>query len=402
MFQVRSWIAAGLASAFLASAAMAQGAPPTIPPWSENWDSYTAGTDPTNPSVGGWENWDLTLASGALVSTTHAHSGANALKNGGNSDVVQKYSTAPGQWVYTAWIYVPYQNATDPDAVTIDTWFILLNTFSHGAATPKNWSLQLQFDPRIVPPTVAYGFHQAPNAGVITTFQTDKWIEIRVEIDLVRRHVHGVPRRGPVRVDLPVDQRRERRRSPGHPGRRPVVEPPEHRHEPERRSVLRRPLARAGRDPRPRLLHGQDRPRVRHAPISASGTSSATATSGFNDQCLAGRSCRNGVLIYGTPRSRRSRSTAASASRPCAAPPRSTRAERRATTATACSRSTSTPSGRDVGQRWLHAQHRSADEPGRLPRRRHGGLRPDVGPRLGRDGLARQRRHHLGHRPVIS
>ena len=55
-----------------------------------------------------------------------------------DSDLVQEYSGhTAGQWVYTAWQYIPA-------AYSGEEYFILLNTYNDAPGV-KNWSVQVHF-----------------------------------------------------------------------------------------------------------------------------------------------------------------------------------------------------------------------------------------------------------------
>jgi len=173
----RLWMGSALAAVILASGAWAQGVPPTVPPWSDGFEAYALGSDPTQPTMGGWENWDLAPATGALIDNTFVLAGSKAFKNGGDSDAVQKFTgTAGSKWRYTASIYIP---SSGPHQVTVETWFINLNTYNHGAAAPKLWSLQLGFEPA----TGNVRYLGGPNAGPQYPYTSDQWMTIIVDMD---------------------------------------------------------------------------------------------------------------------------------------------------------------------------------------------------------------------------
>ena len=141
--------------------ALAQGS------WGDDFDSY-----PLNSQlhgVAGWKGWDNNPAFGALVSNTQSRSSPHAVDITGNADLVQEYSGhTSGQWVYTAWQYIP-------NSYTGEGYFILLNTYNDGGA--KSWSVQVHF--------------RSSNNRVISDFDGNflpmvrgRWVELRVEINL--------------------------------------------------------------------------------------------------------------------------------------------------------------------------------------------------------------------------
>jgi hypothetical protein len=169
-----------LAAVVLASGAWAQGVPPTVPPWMDGFESYALGSDPTQPSQGGWENWDLAPATGAVISNAFVLNGSQAFKNGGDSDAVQKFTgTAGGLWTNVANIYIP---SSGTHQVTVETWYIVLNTFNHGAAAPKLWSLQLGFEPA----TGNVRYLGGPNGSLQFPYASDVWMTISTDLDFTQ------------------------------------------------------------------------------------------------------------------------------------------------------------------------------------------------------------------------
>ncbi len=134
----------------------------------EDFDSYADGSD--MHGQGGWKGWGNNPAAGALVTSDQAHSAPHSVDINGPSDLVHEFSGfTAGQWVFTAWAYVP------ANAVTGPSFFILLNTYADGG--PNNWSVQVQLD--------------NTSGQVVSDFDggslpliTDQWVEMRVEIDL--------------------------------------------------------------------------------------------------------------------------------------------------------------------------------------------------------------------------
>jgi hypothetical protein len=176
-------LGSALATVVLTSGAWAQGVPPTIPPWSDGFEAYAVGSDPTQPTMGGWENWDLAPATGTQVKNNRQLTGTKSLFNGGDGDVVQKFqSTGGGLWTNVANVYIP--GAGQPDQVTVETWYICLNTFNHGAAAPKKWSLQLGFQPA----TGNVRYLGGPNGSLQFPYTSDKWLQIKTDLDFSGTH----------------------------------------------------------------------------------------------------------------------------------------------------------------------------------------------------------------------
>ena len=100
---------------------------PDMVDWSDNFDSYATGSQ--LHGQGGWKGWDNNPAAGALTSSAQARSAPNSAAIVGASDLVHEYSGyTSGQWVYTAWQYVPTN-------FTGQSYFILLNTYNDAGTT---------------------------------------------------------------------------------------------------------------------------------------------------------------------------------------------------------------------------------------------------------------------------
>ena len=135
--------------------------------WSDDFDSYATGSQ--MHGQGGWKGWDNSPAAGALTSDVQALSTPNSVDIFGASDLVHEYSGyTSGQWIYTAWQYVPTDFAGT-------SYFIMQNTYNDGG--PYNWSVQVQFDS-------ASGQLLSDFDGATLPLITGQWTEIRVEIDL--------------------------------------------------------------------------------------------------------------------------------------------------------------------------------------------------------------------------
>ena len=93
-------------------------------PWNENFDFY-----PLNSQLhglGGWKGWDNNPVFGALVSNSQQRSAPHSVSITGNSDLVHEYSGhTSGEWVYTAWQYIP-------GAYSGEGYFLLQNTYNDG------------------------------------------------------------------------------------------------------------------------------------------------------------------------------------------------------------------------------------------------------------------------------
>ena len=145
--------------------------PPEFGPpaeWVEDFDSYADGSQ--MHGQGDWKGWDNNPAGGALVTSAFSLSSPHSVEIVGATDLVHEFSGfTTGQWVLTAWNYVPSGTTNGP------TYFIVLNTYADGG--PNNWSTQVSFDD--VAGVVLSDFD-----GETLALVTDTWVEIRLEIDL--------------------------------------------------------------------------------------------------------------------------------------------------------------------------------------------------------------------------
>lgn len=134
--------------------------------WFENFDSYVLGSG--LHGQGGWKGWDNDPTWDAFVSDAFFLSAPHSVDIVANADLVHEYAgKTTGQWVYTAWQYIP-------SSFVGQTYFILLNTYSDGGA--KNWSSQVLFD--------SSGVVHSDFDGAELPLITNEWVELRVEIDL--------------------------------------------------------------------------------------------------------------------------------------------------------------------------------------------------------------------------
>lgn len=136
--------------------------------WSDTFDAYAAGS--SMHGQGGWKGWYNDPAATGYVSDMYAVSSPNSVQIVSTSDLVHEYSGyTSGQWVYTAWQYLP----TDYSG---STYFILLNTYND-AGSGLNWSVQVRFDSSI-------GMVESEAETAQLPLILGQWVEIRDEIDL--------------------------------------------------------------------------------------------------------------------------------------------------------------------------------------------------------------------------
>jgi len=134
--------------------------------WSENFDSYAAGSGMIGQ--GGWEGWDASPAADALVSALYSLSSPHSVQILPTSDLIHQWSGyTSGHWVLTCWSFVP-------DGWTGQSYFLLLNTYNHGG--PYNWSCQVSFN--------GNGTVLSDPEGTTLPLIWNQWTEIIVDIDL--------------------------------------------------------------------------------------------------------------------------------------------------------------------------------------------------------------------------
>jgi hypothetical protein len=136
--------------------------------FTEGFETYAAGTSVYGQ--GGWKGWDNVAAAGAPVSNHVAHSGRNSIEIAGSADLVHEFALSGSQWVLTAYQYVP-------SGAQGDTLFILLNQYRDGG--PYDWSIQTEYNLTAGTITPWTG-----DTGSQTRIVYDRWVEIRVVIDL--------------------------------------------------------------------------------------------------------------------------------------------------------------------------------------------------------------------------
>jgi hypothetical protein len=138
------------------------------PGWSDDFDSYSAGTD--LHGVGGWKGWGDDQIFTAWTTDTFAHSAPNSVEIEGLADLVHEFSGyTSGLWTLTAWQYIP-------DNMTGLSYYIWLNQYDDPGAN-LNWSVQVSFDG-------ATGNMISENDNATLPFVPDEWAELRIDLDL--------------------------------------------------------------------------------------------------------------------------------------------------------------------------------------------------------------------------
>jgi len=146
-------------------------------PWSDNFDSYTNGQllDGT-PDDGGWVGWANNAAAYGTVTNAKYRSSPHSVDIKAASDLVHLYGETTGQWVYTAWQFIPVGQSGGTYG---GTYFIMNDVYIDGGTT-THWAVQIQFDN--INNVVESEFDTGnPTLPLIY----GQWVEIRVEIDFI-------------------------------------------------------------------------------------------------------------------------------------------------------------------------------------------------------------------------
>jgi hypothetical protein len=86
--------------------------------WEDDFDSYADGS--SMHGQGGWKGWDNDPAWTAYVTSAQARSSPHSVSIAGDSDLVHEYSGyTSGDYIYTAYVYIPSEMGDPPGAPTI-------------------------------------------------------------------------------------------------------------------------------------------------------------------------------------------------------------------------------------------------------------------------------------------
>jgi hypothetical protein len=141
--------------------------------WIETFDSYGDGhfLDGTADD-GGWKGWDNDPVYGAYVTSDMSLSSPHSVQIEGSADLIHEFfGYTSGKWTFYANVYVPddYEGTGD---------FILLDYYEDGGGQEGNhWQVQLCFDSN-------QGVIEAQWDGEQLPLITNRWVQIRIEIDL--------------------------------------------------------------------------------------------------------------------------------------------------------------------------------------------------------------------------
>lgn len=141
--------------------------------WSDNFDSYAAGTQ--LHGVGGWAGWNNDPNAGALVSNAQSSSAPNSIDVAGGTDIVQVFAGATsGIWMFSGEVFIP-------TAYTGQSYFIMMNTYTGNGG---NWSMQMQFDTATGNVVNLGGSAGQTFVATPTPFIRGQWVDFDVTIDL--------------------------------------------------------------------------------------------------------------------------------------------------------------------------------------------------------------------------
>jgi hypothetical protein len=150
--------------------------------WYEDFEPYQAGE--SLHGLYGWKGWDGDPALAAQVASEQAFDSFHSVEIAGGADLVQEFAgfDDPTRWLFTARQYIPSSFVSGPPGQLAGTYVILLNTYADGGPhAESDWSAQMQFDSN---DGMLKVYHGQGLETVAVPYQTDRWVEIRVLVDL--------------------------------------------------------------------------------------------------------------------------------------------------------------------------------------------------------------------------
>lgn len=167
-------------TAAVAGVGILGGAGGNDPPFSDDFESYTAG-QPLTTQTNDWEPWCPAGPDG-LISTNQARSGTKSYRQDssqGSSDTVHRINATSGTWEVSAWMYHP-----TGDGTVGPTYWIMLNQYMDAnCAGTNNWSAQINMD-------TGTGEMNAEGGYLGGTIHTplsivfNEWVQMRTIVDL--------------------------------------------------------------------------------------------------------------------------------------------------------------------------------------------------------------------------
>jgi len=144
--------------------------PTAVADWAENFDAYAPGTKLFG--VGGWSGWGNDPNVAGVVTDAQSRSPRNSVEIVGDVDAVHPFTGyTTGQWVFTAYQYVP-------SALKEKTYFVMNNIYN---PPTYQWTVEIHVDP----PT-GLVWDQLRDSGKTKPLPIikDQWVEFKLLIDL--------------------------------------------------------------------------------------------------------------------------------------------------------------------------------------------------------------------------
>jgi hypothetical protein len=144
-----------------------------IGPWSDDFDTYYDGQLlDGGADDGGWICWLNNPAAFGTVTNDNYRSEPYSVDIKGPTDLVHLYGDTTGEWVFTAWQFIPVGQSGGNYG---GTYFIMNDVYTDGGAD-THWAVQIQFDN--INDVVESEFD-----GATVPLIYGEWVELRVEID---------------------------------------------------------------------------------------------------------------------------------------------------------------------------------------------------------------------------
>lgn len=141
--------------------------------WTEDFDSYTAGT--VLDDVGGWFGWNDNPNGAGTVSDIRSRSGPHSIVvsyRDGNDAIRPFTGYTSGVWSLIVYQFIP-------SSLADMSYFVLNNEYNHGG--PYTWAIETHFDPQTG--MVNENIRDSSGANALPIIY-DAWIEIATIIDL--------------------------------------------------------------------------------------------------------------------------------------------------------------------------------------------------------------------------
>jgi hypothetical protein len=144
-----------------------------VPDWSDNFDSYTTGSQ--IHGQGGWKGWANDPSAGALISSAQSVSTPNSVAIVGASDLVHPFTG------YTSGVYTLTAKQFIPTGFSGKSYFIVQNRYND-AGTNLSWSVQVKMDNATG--LISNDDDGTPANPGSASYLTNQWVDLKVVIDL--------------------------------------------------------------------------------------------------------------------------------------------------------------------------------------------------------------------------